>query len=124
MHTGCGGRGGTAVRPPYLLWACKYVILKAQASVRVNLLGSLLMAHCALQVPSPLASSIFMGAPDSIGQATIDPVPHEHPCAKLANYFFEKDTPPGSPRDINLVSCFSGFSFVQEGELARLENAF
>ena len=79
-----------------------------------------------MQVPSPLASSIFKGAPDMIGNDYIDPVGHpsnEHPCPKLAGYLFEKDTPPGSPRDKKLVDLFRGFSYAQPSELLRFMNA-
>lgn len=70
------------------------------------------------QVPSPLRSSIFAGAPDKIGSAGIDPAPIECPCPKLEGYLFEKDTPKGSPKECMLTS-FSGFSYVHQSELAR-----
>ena len=75
-------------------------------------------AACCVQVPSPLCSSIFMGAPDQLSEAGLDPRPLEHPCPKLDGYLFEADTPRSSPEP-QLLTTFDGFSYVHQSELAK-----
>lgn len=70
-----------------------------------------------MQVPSPLQSSIFAGAPDKLSHGSMDPAPLERPCPRLAGYLFEEDTPQGSP-EAGLLSNFDGFSYVHESELS------
>jgi hypothetical protein len=85
-----------------------------------------------VQVPSPLRSAIFAGAPDKLSEKkSTDMAPLEAPCPRLAGYLFEKDTPTSSPGR-ELLASFQGFSFVHESELhsaasmdsARLTDAF
>jgi hypothetical protein len=74
-----------------------------------------------LQVRSPLCSTIFAGAPDTI-EGRMDPAPLERPCPRLAGYLFENDTPQGSPEP-GLLSNFDGFSYVNESELSAVAPA-
>lgn len=76
------------------------------------------------EIPSPLRSSIFAGAPDQISMKglDIDMAPLEAPCPRLAGYLFECDTPKGSP-DATLTDNFAGFTYVPESELARAANS-
>ena len=79
-------------------------------------------ANAHLQIPSPLRSSIFAGAPDDLTHGGLDPAPLEQPCPRLAGYLFEKDTPAGSPEDA-LLANFTGFSYVHQSELAARVDA-
>ena len=67
-----------------------------------------------VQIPSPLRSSIFAGAPDKISVAGgLDMAPIEAPCPRLAGYLFECDTPKGSP-NAELIHSFTGFTYIPE----------
>jgi hypothetical protein len=77
-----------------------------------------LNARFLVQIPSPLRSSIFAGAPDKISIAGLDMTPLEAPCPRLAGYLFECDTPKGSP-NAELMHSFTGFTYVPESDLAK-----